>query len=480
MRAAANSRMRRAFGSGSSRWETCMGSRAWLSATTGGESSTADDPTPAETKLAFASTVYGKDPAAAAEFTASELAATENLKREVAKPSWVPVSKGSDPRAMFDSALSQQTVDGKASSDINRDVASDTPDATRVAFRASTYGKDPQMAAKLSEEEKADLEGLRARVKNTEAILKDAAPVHDSRNMFDSDLVHGSGTTVASEEIKRDVVPETPDATRVAFRASVYGKDPQAAAELSAHEAAEIEALREAAEQRDVASGVAAPIHDLRSMFDSDLEHSLGTAPVSDAIKRDVSADTPDATRVVFRDSAYGKDPQAAAALSKEEAAEVEALSKTAARSDVGARNVAPVHHERSMFDSDLVHGAGVAGAYESIKRDVAADTPEVTRVVFGGSDYGKDPRSMLRTDEEQAAIDELAAKAKRDSVMMAKARRSQAPVHHDRSLFDSDLTQGAGTTREFDSIKRDVEPDTPPLTRLSFFGSTCKSQFLL
>ena len=42
-----------------------VGVKAWLSATPGGEgrNDNDDDPTPAETKLAFSSTVYGKDPA---------------------------------------------------------------------------------------------------------------------------------------------------------------------------------------------------------------------------------------------------------------------------------------------------------------------------------------------------------------------------------------------------------------------------------
>lgn len=43
------------------------------------------------------------------------------------------------------------------------------------------------------------------------------------------------------------------------------------------------------------------------------------------------------------------------------------------------------------------------------------------------------------------------------------------------RSMFDSDLTEGAGAAPEFKAINRHVETATPALTRLSFFGSTCE-----
>ena len=465
---------------GSIRCENLARSRAWLSATDGGESRGADDPTPAQTKLAFTSTIYGKDPAAGAELTASEVAVVDRLRRAAVKPDEASSSKGSDPRAMFDSALSQQTADGKASGDIKREVATDTPDATRLAFRASNYGKDSQLAAAISEEDTKELEKLRARAKNAGATSNGAAPVHDSRNLFDSDLVHGSGTTAAYGDIKRDVVAGTPDATRIAFRASAYGKDPQAATELSAQEAFKVKALRDALARHVGAAGsTVAPVHDDRSMFDSDLEHSLGTSVTSDSIKRDVVADTPDATRLAFRAEVYGKDPHAAAALSEEEAAKVEALLEAATGVDV-ATGAAPVHHDRSMFDSDHEHGVGATEEYDSIKRDVLSDTPEVTRVVFGGSDYGKDPRSMLRTAEEQVAVDDLAARARHESEASVEARRWQAPVHHERSMYDSDLTQGSGAMLEFEAIKRLVEPGTPPLTRLSFFDNTCEFHSLL
>ncbi|CAM9817518.1 unnamed protein product [Laminaria digitata] len=461
-----------------------VGMKAWLSATPGsGESSNDndDDPTPAETKLAFSSTVYGKDPASAADLTPAEVAAAAHLKQAAAaaaaaaaasgKPS-AATSRGHDARAMFDSSLSQQAEDGKSSGDIKRDVAADTPDATRVAFRASAYGKDPQMAAELSEAEAAELGALRARARGGSS--GGAAPVHDDRNMFDSDLVHGAGGARASGDIKRDVTAGTPDATRVAFRASAYGKDPQMAAELSEAEAAEVGALR--ARARGGSSGGAAPVHDDRNMFDSDLVHGAGGARASGDIKRDVTADTPDATRVAFRASAYGKDPQGAAAHSAQEAAEVETMRKVAERS-AGAGATAPVHDERSMFDSDLTHGAGSARGSEAIKREVAADTPEATRLVFGGSDYGKDQESMARSAREQVEMDALAARsAKKEAAATAAAGAGgAAPIHDDRSMFDSELTQGAGVVRDSGAIKRerDVQTETPALTRLSFFGST-------
>lgn len=54
-------------------------------------------------------------------------------------------------------------------------------------------------------------------------------------------------------------------------------------------------------------------------------------------------------------------------------------------------------------------------------------------------------------------------------------AAAQHAPVHHDRSMFDSDLSQGSGASEEYAAIKRHVETETPALTRLSFFGSTCE-----
>lgn len=47
------------------------------------------------------------------------------------------------------------------------------------------------------------------------------------------------------------------------------------------------------------------------------------------------------------------------------------------------------------------------------------------------------------------------------------------------RSMFDSDLAEGAGATQEFKAINRHVETATPALTRLSFFGSTCEYQYI-
>lgn len=465
-----------------------VGARSWLSATPSGESSSNDDPTPAETKLAFTSTVYGKDQASAAELSAADAAAAKNLKQAAAtaKPSGAPVtSKSHDARAMFDSSLSQQAEDGKASGDIKREVASDTPDATRVAFRASAYGKDPQASAALSEQEAAEVEALRVGAQGAGlAGAAAAAPVHDSRNMFDSDLSQGAGSTRASDAIKRDVAADTPDATRVAFRASVYGKDPQAAAEHSEQEAAEVEALRKASARSGGApAAAAAPVHHNRSMFDSDLTHGAGVARASDAIKRDVAADTPEATRLVFGGSDYGKDPNSMTRTAKEQA-EMDALAarttKTAGAGTATAE-AAPIHHDRSMFDSELTQSAGVVRASGEINRKVAAGTPDVTRLAFKASVYGKDPSlGGQHIEDTEADVAELRERnlAKGESAEAAAARRAQAPVHHDRSMFDSDLTQGAGAVKEYGAIKRDVETDTPALTRLSFFGSTCEFVF--
>lgn len=429
-----------------------------------------DDPTPAETKLAFTSTVYGKDPASAAELTAAQAATAEDLKRAAAVSAvagaGAPASQGHDARAMFDSAMSQQAEDGKSSDSVKRDVAADTPDATRVAFRGSAYGKDPEADAAHSEQE---VEDLRSRVGGS-SRRSGAAPVHDSRNMFDSDLTQGAGSARGSDSIKRHVATDTPDATRVAFRASAYGKDPQAAAAHSAQEAAEVEALRKAAGAGAGAgsTAAAAPVHDSRSMFDSDLTQSAGSTRGSDSIKRDVGADTPDATRVAFRSSAYGKDPQGAAAHTDDEAVEVAALRKTVGGgAGAGSTTAAPVHDSRSMFDSDLAQGAGNSRTSDAIKRDVATDTPEATRLVFGGSDYGKDPNSMTLTAEKKEEIEALAKRAGAGT-----ATADAAPIHHSRSMFDSDLTQSAGVVRDSTAINREVTTDTPDKTRLAFKAS--------
>lgn len=464
-----------------------IGARAWLSATPGGESH--DDPTPPETKLAFASAPYDKDPAAAAELTAEEAAAAENLKREAEKAGQagrkVAASKGHDARAMFDSSLSQQADDGKASGDIKRDVAADTPDATRVAFRASAYGKDPHTAATLSEEEAAAVEALKRAVVWGSGGAAAAAPVHDGRNMFDSEFTQDAGDMRASDTIKRDVATDTPKATRVAFRASVYGKDPQSAAEHSKQEAAELEALRSvAARGAGRAGGAAAPVHDDRSMFDSDLTHGVGSAPSSDSIKRRVAADTPEATRLVFGGSDYGKDPNSMT-RTDETQAEIEALAAKAMSRKAGAGThaaaAAPIHDDRSMYDSELTQGSGAVSEFSAIKRDVTAGTPDMTRLAFKASVYGKDTSLAAQNhDGAHADLQKLREQSKAkgkegESEEVGATRPAHAPVHHDRSMFDSDLTLGGGDGREYGSIKRHVAADTPALTRLSFFASTCE-----
>lgn len=444
--------------------------RAWFS---GQPSADSDNnyPTPPETKLAFSSTVYGKDPGTARVLSPSQAAETEQLKQSVCAPAStnVPASKSNNPRAMYDSSLAQQADDGKAYSDINREVAADTPDATRVAFRSFEYGKDPIATAELSEQEAAEVAKLQSQVGHSVGSGSiPAAPLHDDRNMFDSDLTQSAGNIPTAESIKRNVEAGTPDMTRVAFRASVYGKDPQAAAELSPDQQAELEALRAMAPMTAMA---AAPVHNDRNMFDSDLIEGVASVPSPESIKREVATDTPEITRLVFGNSDYGKDPQSMA-RSVEEQAQMDAMAETTAQAEtVATAEAAPIHHERSLFDSDLTHSSGNTMDLDAIKRKVVADTPEATRLVFGGSDYGKDPTSMARTTEQQRKIETLAARAVAEKIN----RQNMAPIHHNRSLFDSDLTHGAGSVRESDAIKRDVAPNTPELTRLSFFGSTCK-----
>lgn len=146
-----------------------------------------------------------------------------------------------------------------------------TPAKTKLTFTSSVYGKDPQAAAALSEEEAAEIEALRvkARQGGGGAAGAVAAPVHDSRNLYDSSLSQQAEDGKASGGIKREVSADTPDATRVAFGATAYGKDAQSAA---AEVAAEVEELRKKAQGAGATAGAAAaPIHSSRSLFDSDL-----------------------------------------------------------------------------------------------------------------------------------------------------------------------------------------------------------------
>lgn len=159
-----------------------VGAKAWLSGSKGEN----DDPTPAKTKLAFASGVYGKDPQAAAALSDEEAAEIEQLRMKArggaAGAAAAPIH---DSRNMYDSSLTQQAEDGKASGGIKRDVSADTPDATRVAFGATAYGKDPQAAAEVA----AEVEELRRKAQGASAAAgAAAAPIHSSRSLFDSDL----------------------------------------------------------------------------------------------------------------------------------------------------------------------------------------------------------------------------------------------------------------------------------------------------
>eukprot|EP00752_Nemacystus_decipiens_P001492 g1466.t1 len=435
-----------------------VGTKAWLSTSTGED----DDPTPAKTKLTFASSVYGKDPQAAAALSDEEAAEIEELRMKAqggaAGAAAAPIH---DPRNMYDSSLSQQAEDGKASGGIKRDVSADTPDATRVAFGATAYGKDPQAAAEVA----AEVEELRKKAHGTGvAAGAAAAPIHSSKSLFDSDLTQGAGSSEGSDSINRHVETDTPEATRLVFGGSDYGKDQQVLTR-SEEQQAEIEALAARA-GAGTATAEAAPIHHDRSMFDSDLAQGAGSAEGSDSINRHVETDTPEATRLVFGGSDYGKDQQVLT-RSEEQQAEIEAL---AARAGAGTATAeaAPIHHDRSMFDSDLAQGAGSSEGSDSINRHVETDTPEATRLVFGGSDYGKDQQVLTRSEEQQAEIEALAARAGAGT-----ATAEAAPIHHDRSMFDSDLAEGAGAAPEFKAINRHVETATPALTRLSFFGST-------
>lgn len=161
-----------------------VGAKAWLSASRGEN----DDPTPAKTKLTFASSVYGKDPQATAALSDEEAAEIEELRMKAQGGGGAAGAAAAAPihdsRNMYDSSLSQQAEDGKASGGIKRDVSADTPDATRVAFGATAYGKDPQAAAEVA----AEVEELRKKAQGTGAAAGAAAPIHSSRSLFDSDL----------------------------------------------------------------------------------------------------------------------------------------------------------------------------------------------------------------------------------------------------------------------------------------------------
>ena len=172
--------------------KSAVGARAWLSGTAVGN----DDPTPAKTKLTFTSSVYGKDPQAAAPLSEEEAAEVEALRAKAqgagAGAAAAPIH---DPRNMFDSSLSQQAEDGKASGAIKRDVSADTPDETRVAFGATAYGKDPQAAAEVP----AEVEELRVKAPGAGAGAgAAAAPIHSSRSLFDSDLAQVFRTAIHS------------------------------------------------------------------------------------------------------------------------------------------------------------------------------------------------------------------------------------------------------------------------------------------
>ena len=101
------------------------------------------------------------------------------------------------------------------------------------------------------------------------------------------------------------------------------------------------------------------------------------------------------------------------------------------------------------MFDSDLAQGAGSTEGSDSINRHVEADTPEATRLVFGGSDYGKDQHSLTRSEENQAKIEALAARAGAGT-----ATTEAAPIHHDRLATSLDFVHERPATKRYHGMR--------------------------
>ncbi|CAM9267223.1 unnamed protein product, partial [Choristocarpus tenellus] len=429
-----------------------------------------EDPTPDATRLAFTSTVYGKDPDAA-EQTLAQVTAAEALKKKVGHEpvrGAGPSSKTHDRRSLFDSSLSQQSEDGKHADSIKRDVSADTPNATRLAFSSGVYGKDPD-TVELTADQAEEIAALQSKVGNIVAPAT-AAPIHDQRSLFDSGMSQ-SHDDKTSDSIKRNVASDTPDATRLAFASAVYGKDPQAA-QLTLDQAEEVEALKRKVGKQTAVS-CAAPIHDERSMFDSGMSQ-MQDDKTTDSIKREVYTDTPDSTRLAFRATVYGKDPDVTAPLSVEDAAAIEALkSKAEGIIQTSTSRPAPIHDSRSLFDSDLGDDTGHTDS-SSVKREIFADTPDKTRLAFRATVYGKDPEADKLSPEGVAEVETLKRKSENTGLGQPDGGGASkvAPIHHTRSMFDSDLGDDTGH-RISSSVKRTVVADTPDTTRLSFFGST-------
>ncbi|CAN0240056.1 unnamed protein product, partial [Phaeothamnion confervicola] len=336
--------------------------------------------TPDETRVAFAVHAYGKDDSAPS-FAGEAEALSKKVGRRP-KPS-SPSSKIVDHRSMFDSVYGSSAADGaKTSAEIRRDVRSDTPDETRVAFAVHAYGKDDSMPAFAGEAESLTQKVGRKQKKMGRAAAAPASKATDHRALFDSDYGTVAHDDKTSDKIRRDVRSDTPDETRVAFAVHTYGKDASAPAF-----AREAEALsKKVGREPKAHAPVPKIVHD-RSMFDSVYGSSAADDDkTSDKIRRDVRSDTPDETRVAFAVNTYGKDISAPTF-----AGDAEALSKKAGRKAKHSGPTSKVTDHRALFDSDYGAAAADDKTSDKIRRQVSADTPDETRVAFAVHAYGKD-----------------------------------------------------------------------------------------
>ncbi|CAM9603920.1 unnamed protein product [Chrysoparadoxa australica] len=250
-------------------------------------------------------------------------------------------SKIHDRKAMFDSAYADGH-DDKTFKDVNKEVKTDTPDATRISFGSAELGK-----VDVSDEAAAIAAELAKNAPNAPNPGVPISKVHDPKAMFDSayGLVHDDKT---SEDVKREVKADTPDATRISFGSAELGK-----VDVS-DEAAAIAA--ELAKNAPNAPNPGVPIskvHDPKAMFDSayGLVHDDKT---SEDVKREVKADTPDATRISFGSGELGKVD-----VSDEAAAIAAELAKKNPGAGSEKAPISKVSDHRAMFDSDYIQSGG-------------------------------------------------------------------------------------------------------------------------
>ncbi|CAN0415719.1 unnamed protein product, partial [Phaeothamnion confervicola] len=126
-----------------------------------------------------------------------------------------------------------------------------------------------------------------------------ASKVADDRLLYDG-VYRSADDDITSDKISRRA--GTPDATRVAFAVHAYGKD----ANLPSF-AGEAVSLSRKMGRKAAPSGPTSKVVDHRALFDSDYVSSAADgAKTSAEIRRDVKADTPDATRVALALQADG------------------------------------------------------------------------------------------------------------------------------------------------------------------------------